>query len=114
MVHSLQLSMSVKFHQSTFHETLISTMHYPDYCDNLAASCSFSQGREMHHNNNDDILDISSGLLHLTGSTLVPDSISRECLENARVLLQVDRKFIPVMAGDTLIIIDQVFILIFF
>ncbi|KAM0949892.1 putative ribosomal protein S5 domain 2-type [Dioscorea sansibarensis] len=64
-------------------------------------------GREMRHNNNDDILDISSGLLHLTGSTLVPDSISRECLENARVLLQVDRKFIPVMAGDTLIIIDQ-------
>ncbi|XP_039138697.1 DNA mismatch repair protein MLH3 isoform X2 [Dioscorea cayenensis subsp. rotundata] len=64
-------------------------------------------GGEMHHDNNDDILDISSGLLHLTSSSLVPDSISRECLENARVLFQVDKKFIPVIAGDTLIIIDQ-------
>ncbi|KAJ0967778.1 hypothetical protein J5N97_024695 [Dioscorea zingiberensis] len=61
----------------------------------------------MHHNNHDDILNISSGLLHLTGSSLVPDSISRECLGNARVLHQVDKKFIPVMAGETLIIIDQ-------
>ncbi|KAH7689880.1 DNA mismatch repair protein Mlh3 protein [Dioscorea alata] len=64
-------------------------------------------GGEMHHDNNDDILDISSGLLHLTGSSLVPDSISRECLKNARVLLQVDKKFIPVIASDTLIVIDQ-------
>lgn len=55
----------------------------------------------------DDILDISSGILHLSGSSLVPESIDKDCLEDARVLLQLDRKFIPVMASGTLIIFDQ-------
>ena len=55
-----------------------------------------------------EILDISSGILHLAGSSLVPDSINKDCLESAKVLPQVDRKFIPVMAGGILAIIDQV------
>lgn len=55
----------------------------------------------------DDILDISSGILHLSGSSLVPESLDKDCLQDARVLLQLDRKFIPVMASRTLIIIDQ-------
>eukprot|EP00268_Persea_americana_P054969 TRINITY_DN634_c0_g2_i9.p1 TRINITY_DN634_c0_g2~~TRINITY_DN634_c0_g2_i9.p1 ORF type:complete len:1200 (-),score=227.81 TRINITY_DN634_c0_g2_i9:150-3749(-) len=54
-----------------------------------------------------EILDISSGILHLAGSSLVPDSINKDCLESAKVLPQVDRKFIPVMAGGILAIIDQ-------
>ncbi|XP_019054912.1 PREDICTED: DNA mismatch repair protein MLH3 isoform X2 [Nelumbo nucifera] len=54
-----------------------------------------------------DILDILSGILHLTGDSLVPKSINKDCLEDARVLLQLDKKFIPVIAGGTLAIIDQ-------
>ncbi|XP_039159136.1 DNA mismatch repair protein MLH3 isoform X2 [Eucalyptus grandis] len=53
------------------------------------------------------VLDIASGFLHLAGDSLVPTSISRNCLENARVLQQVDKKFIPVVAGGTLAVIDQ-------
>lgn len=55
----------------------------------------------------DGILDISSGILHLSGDSLVPKSISKKFLENAKVLYQVDRKFIPIVAGGTLAIIDQ-------
>lgn len=57
-----------------------------------------------------DILDISSGLLHISGDSLVPELINKDCLHNARVLYQVDKKFIPVMANGRLMIIDQVFI----
>ncbi|KAG0465893.1 hypothetical protein HPP92_020057 [Vanilla planifolia] len=55
----------------------------------------------------DDILDISSGLLHLAGRSLVPESISKECLDDVTVLLQLDRKYIPVVARGSLVIIDQ-------
>lgn len=58
--------------------------------------------------NQDNILDISSGLLHLTGEFLIPESINKSCLEDAKVLQQVDKKFIPVVAGRTLAVIDQV------
>ncbi|KAH9710584.1 DNA mismatch repair protein MLH3 [Citrus sinensis] len=57
--------------------------------------------------NQDNILDISSGLLHLTGEFFIPDSINKSCLEDAKVLQQVDKKFIPVVAGGTLAVIDQ-------
>lgn len=68
----------------------------------------------MSHTNKDDVLSISSGLLHLSASSLIPESITKDCLENAKVLLQVDRKFIPVMAGEILVIVDQVNISAFF
>lgn len=69
----------------------------------------------MHNSfeQSDNILDISSGILHLSGSSLVPESIDKDCLQDARVLLQLDRKFIPIMASGTLIIIDQVSIFAF-
>ncbi|XP_072973174.1 DNA mismatch repair protein MLH3 isoform X2 [Typha angustifolia] len=56
---------------------------------------------------NNEILDIRSGILHLFGSSLVPERIDKDCLKDARVLLQLDRKFIPVIASGTLIILDQ-------
>ncbi|RZR73325.1 hypothetical protein BHM03_00022794 [Ensete ventricosum] len=56
-----------------------------------------------------DILDISSGLLHISGDSLVPELIDKDCLHNARVLYQLDKKFIPVMANGRLMIIDQSF-----
>ncbi|XP_042378547.1 DNA mismatch repair protein MLH3-like isoform X6 [Zingiber officinale] len=55
----------------------------------------------------DDILDISSGLLHFTGDSLVPELIDKNCLHDARVLLQLDNKYIPVMASGNLMVIDQ-------
>nr|XP_011461560.1 PREDICTED: DNA mismatch repair protein MLH3 isoform X2 [Fragaria vesca subsp. vesca] len=54
-----------------------------------------------------DILDISSGFLHLAADSLVPESINKNCLKDCRVLQQVDKKYIPVMAGQTLAVIDQ-------
>ncbi|GAB2282899.1 hypothetical protein Dimus_017434 [Dionaea muscipula] len=53
------------------------------------------------------VLDISSGILHLACDSLIPKSVSRRCLEDAKVLLQVDKKFIPVVAGGTLVVVDQ-------
>lgn len=58
-----------------------------------------------------NILDISSGFLHLAGNLLVPESIHKNCLQDARVLHQVDKKFIPIVAGGTLAVIDQVHLL---
>ncbi|KAK9164907.1 hypothetical protein Scep_000098 [Stephania cephalantha] len=50
---------------------------------------------------------ISSGVLHLAGVSLVPDSISKDCLNDSKVLLQLDKKFIPVVGGRILSVIDQ-------
>lgn len=61
-----------------------------------------------------DILDISSGFLHLASDSLVPNSINKNSLENAKVLQQVDKKFIPILAGRTLAVIDQVHSSIYF
>ncbi|KAF7829059.1 DNA mismatch repair protein MLH3 isoform X1 [Senna tora] len=63
--------------------------------------------RSLDHQSQNNILDISSGFLHLAGDSLVPETIGKNCLEDARVLHQVDKKFIPVVAGKTLAIIDQ-------
>ncbi|XP_020532764.1 DNA mismatch repair protein MLH3 isoform X2 [Jatropha curcas] len=57
--------------------------------------------------NQRNILDISSGFLHLAGNSLVPESFHKNFLEDAKVLQQVDKKFIPIMAGGTLAVIDQ-------
>ncbi|KAK0604478.1 hypothetical protein LWI29_015995 [Acer saccharum] len=64
-----------------------------------------NRSRDMHYQ--DNILDISSGLLHLAGDSLIPESINKSCLEDAKVLQQVDKKFIAVVAGGTLAVIDQ-------
>ncbi|KAJ0097652.1 hypothetical protein Patl1_29279 [Pistacia atlantica] len=66
-----------------------------------------NNNRSSDIDNQDNILDISSGLLHLAGDSLIPESISKNCLEYAKVLQQVDKKFIPIVAGGTLALIDQ-------
>ncbi|KAI3722909.1 hypothetical protein L2E82_34103 [Cichorium intybus] len=55
----------------------------------------------------DSILDISSGILHLSGDSLTPKSITKKCLQDSKVLQQVDKKFIPIVGGGILAIIDQ-------
>ncbi|KAG2695162.1 hypothetical protein I3843_07G002300 [Carya illinoinensis] len=66
-----------------------------------------NKNKSCDTNNESHILDISSGFLHLAGDSLVPESINKNCLGNAKVLQQVDKKFIPVVAGGTLAVIDQ-------
>ncbi|CAL5371396.1 unnamed protein product [Camellia sinensis] len=39
--------------------------------------------------------------------TAIPESINKNCLEDAKVLQQVDKKFIPIVGGGVLAIIDQ-------
>lgn len=56
----------------------------------------------------DDVLSISSGTLHLSCSSLVPECVDKNCFEEARVLLQLDKKFIPVISGKTILLVDQV------
>ncbi|XP_038903643.1 DNA mismatch repair protein MLH3 isoform X2 [Benincasa hispida] len=53
------------------------------------------------------ILDITSGFLSLASNSLVPESIDKNFLEDAKVLLQLDKKFIPVVSGGILAVIDQ-------
>lgn len=55
----------------------------------------------------DDVLSISYGPLHLSCSVLVPECIDKNCFEEARVLLQLDKKFIPVISGEVLLLVDQ-------
>ncbi|KAH7566166.1 hypothetical protein JRO89_XS08G0108900 [Xanthoceras sorbifolium] len=63
--------------------------------------------RSCDNHYQDNILDISSGLLHFAGDLLIPESINKSCLEEAKVLHQVDKKYIAVVAGGTLAVIDQ-------
>lgn len=57
----------------------------------------------------DSVLDICSGVLHLrSDESLVPASINRHSLEDAKVLQQVDKKYIPIVACGTVAIVDQV------
>ncbi|XP_039792441.1 DNA mismatch repair protein MLH3-like isoform X4 [Panicum virgatum] len=55
----------------------------------------------------DDVLSISSGTLHLSCNSLVPECVDKNCFEEARVLLQLDKKFIPVISGETILLVDQ-------
>ncbi|CAN6463949.1 unnamed protein product [Victoria cruziana] len=55
----------------------------------------------------DGVLNIASGLLYLSGCCLVPESIKKDYLEAAKVLQQVDRKFIPITDGGILAVVDQ-------
>ncbi|XVE87550.1 hypothetical protein DITRI_Ditri18aG0126500 [Diplodiscus trichospermus] len=57
--------------------------------------------------NEDNLLDINSGFLYLATESFVPKSINKKCLTYSKVLQQVDKKFIPIIAGGTLAIIDQ-------
>ncbi|KAL3629906.1 hypothetical protein CASFOL_026218 [Castilleja foliolosa] len=68
---------------------------------------SAGRSRSDNKKDHDIIIDISSDVLNLSGDPLVPNSIDRLSLEDAEVLNQVDKKFIAVLAGKTLAIIDQ-------
>ncbi|VVB10172.1 unnamed protein product [Arabis nemorensis] len=73
-------------------------------------NCSVSQvAKESHElHDQDSVLDICSGILHLrSDESLVPESINRHSLEDAKVLQQVDKKYIPIVACGTVAIVDQ-------
>ncbi|XP_060192073.1 DNA mismatch repair protein MLH3 isoform X2 [Lycium barbarum] len=73
-----------------------------DYCPETTSSTGTEDLK-----NEDTILNVTSGILHFIGDSLVPDTIDKNCLEGAKVLQQVDKKFIPIVAGTTLAMIDQ-------
>ncbi|GMQ08515.1 hypothetical protein CsSME_00052207 [Camellia sinensis var. sinensis] len=63
---------------------------------------------KLHNlHNESNILDVSSGILHLAGDSLVPESINKNCLEDAKVLQQVNKKFIPIVGGGVLAILTS-------
>ncbi|CAN8327809.1 unnamed protein product [Cochlearia groenlandica] len=73
---------------------------------NSSASQAFNESHELH--DQDSLLDICSGFLHLrSDESLVPESINRRSLEDAKVLQQVDKKYIPIVACGTVAIVDQ-------
>ncbi|KAM3362867.1 DNA mismatch repair protein MLH3 isoform X2 [Capsicum galapagoense] len=77
-----------------------------DFCPEVTYEMQKSTGTE-NLKNQDTILNVTSGILHMVGDSLIPDTIDKNCLEGAKVLQQVDKKFIPIVAGTTLAIIDQ-------
>ncbi|KAL1215632.1 DNA mismatch repair protein MLH3 [Cardamine amara subsp. amara] len=73
---------------------------------NHSVSQVAKESHELHDQNS--VLDICSGLLHLrSDESLVPESINRHSLEDAKVLQQVDKKYIPIVACGTVAIVDQ-------
>ncbi|CAL5439662.1 unnamed protein product [Camellia sinensis] len=72
-------------------------------------SCLRTARADKLHNlhNESNILDVSSGILHLAGDSLVPESINKNCLEDAKVLQQVNKKFIPIVGGGVLAILTR-------
>ncbi|XP_078432882.1 MUTL protein homolog 3 isoform X2 [Wolffia australiana] len=75
--------------------------------ESLQRASVLANNRDQVLSTNDPILDLSAGRLQMPGNSLIPESICRETLQDAKVLLQVDRKFIPATAGEVLIAIDQ-------
>jgi DNA mismatch repair ATPase MutL len=55
-----------------------------------------------------DVLELSSGILGSNSSSLLPHAVTKESLQYARVLQQVDKKFIAVVAQNVLLLVDQV------
>ncbi|WMV13175.1 hypothetical protein MTR67_006560 [Solanum verrucosum] len=58
-------------------------------------------------NNQYTVLSVTSGVLHFVGDSLVPDTIDKNFPEGAKVLQQVDKKFIPIVASTAPDITDQ-------
>ncbi|KAL6586479.1 hypothetical protein OROMI_001467 [Orobanche minor] len=93
---------------------IVECLHSMGIRDPLTTRCKWrnyflpSAGGSRSDNKNEQhiILDISD-FLHLAGDPLTPKSIDRTSLEDAKVLNQVDKKFIAVVAGKTLAMIDQ-------
>lgn len=58
-------------------------------------------------NNEPNVLDLSSGILGPSNKHLLPESISKEDFQTARVLQQMEKKFIATVAESILVVIDQ-------
>lgn len=58
--------------------------------------------------NVNDILDVSAGILESCTKSLQPDMVTKESLQHARVLQQVDTKFIAIVTQNVLLLVDQV------
>ncbi|XP_043810058.1 DNA mismatch repair protein MLH3 isoform X3 [Manihot esculenta] len=103
---NLRHSQYLQSHASPVEEEI---QYSADYASKWRNGCHQIANNNVLHNidNQHDILDISSGFLHLAGNSLVPESLHRNCLEDAKVLQQVDKKFIPIVAGGMLAVIDQ-------
>ncbi|XP_073158982.1 DNA mismatch repair protein MLH3 isoform X2 [Henckelia pumila] len=84
------------------HDPLDSGRKWRKYCLPTAGGHA-----RCHNKDQDTILDISSDSFHLIRDSLVPTTIDKTSLDDAKVLNQVDKKFIAVVAGETLIVIDQ-------
>ncbi|THG01159.1 hypothetical protein TEA_015872 [Camellia sinensis var. sinensis] len=76
-------------------------------CPKPAMSCTERADKLHNLHNESNILDVSSGILHLAGDSLVPESINKNCLEDAKVLQQVNKKFIPIVGGGVLAILTS-------
>ncbi|PQQ15316.1 DNA mismatch repair protein MLH3 isoform X2 [Prunus yedoensis var. nudiflora] len=98
----IQATAPIKEFISTDQDSLNCGTKWRNCCPQIM-NASKIQG--LHDQNS--ILDISSGFLHLAADSLVPESITKNCLSDCRVLQQVDKKYIAIMAGRTLAIIDQ-------
>lgn len=103
---SVQLSMHCSFLTeelsyvlATMHLIMFSLLYLPLQASNLPLGPSGCY---------DDVLSILSGTLLLSSSSLVPECVDKNCFEEARVLLQLDKKFIPVISGKTVLLVDQV------
>ncbi|EYU39428.1 hypothetical protein MIMGU_mgv1a002289mg [Erythranthe guttata] len=90
-----------------FDFTYSSTMSAKSEFQSTRVASYADQGGSVSGNkkNQDVILDISSDILHC--DSLVPKSIDRTSLEDSIVLNQVDKKFIAIVAGKTLAMVDQ-------
>ncbi|XP_073029392.1 DNA mismatch repair protein MLH3 isoform X2 [Primulina eburnea] len=84
------------------HDPLDSGQKWRKYC--LPAEGGHAR---CYNKDQDTILDISSDSFHLIRDSLVPTTIDKTSLDDAKVLNQVDKKFIAVVARETLIVIDQ-------
>ncbi|XP_015576355.2 DNA mismatch repair protein MLH3 isoform X2 [Ricinus communis] len=107
---------SLKYLQNTWvDDSPVEGLHLKEIHKSTDYGSKWQNGCQQIANNNTsskidyqhDILDISSGFLYFAGNSLVPESLHKNCLEDAKVLQQVDNKFIPIVANGTLAIIDQ-------
>lgn len=60
-------------------------------------------------NNQYTVLSVTSSVLHFVGDSMVPDTIDKTFPEGAKVLQQVDKKFIPIVVSTAPDITDQVY-----
>ncbi|KAG0629472.1 hypothetical protein M758_1G106400 [Ceratodon purpureus] len=80
---------------------------YPDEDLSHVASLYKVWSNPCMRANVNDILDVSAGVLESCTKSLQPDMVTKESLEHARVLQQVDTKFIAIVTQNVLLLVDQ-------